>query len=69
MPLETIASQFHLPLTYATYNLFLNRLRMPIPVVERSKAWAYGLSLAGIGGSNPAGDMDICLVWVLCVVS
>ena len=27
-----------------------------------------GLSLAGIAGSNPAGDMDVCLLWVLCVL-
>jgi hypothetical protein len=28
-----------------------------------------GSSLAQIGGSNPAGSMDVCLLWVLCVVS
>jgi len=27
-----------------------------------------GRSLAGIAGSNPAGGMDVCLLWVLCVV-
>jgi hypothetical protein len=25
-------------------------------------------SLTGIVGSNPAGGMDVCLLWVLCVV-
>jgi hypothetical protein len=30
-----------------------------------SKAWVGGRSLAG---SNPAGGMDSCLLWVLCVV-
>ena len=32
------------------------------------KAWICGRSLAGIVGSNPTGDMDVCLLWVLCVV-
>jgi len=31
----------------------------------QSKAWVCGRSLAGIAGSNPAWDMDVCL---LCVV-
>jgi hypothetical protein len=26
------------------------------------KAWVFGRSLAGIVGSNPARDMDICLL-------
>jgi hypothetical protein len=37
---------------------------VPIPVVERSKAWVCGRSLAGIVGSKPTGGM----LWVLCVV-
>ena len=38
----------------------------PIPVVASSK----GLSkeLAGILGSNPTRDMNVSLLWVLCVV-
>ena len=28
----------------------------------------YGSLLAGIAGSIPAGVMDVCLFWVLCVV-
>jgi hypothetical protein len=31
-------------------------------------AWVCGRSLAGIAGSNPAGGIDVCLLWVLCVV-
>jgi hypothetical protein len=31
-------------------------------VAARSKAWVWGLSLAGIVGSDPAGLMDVCLV-------
>jgi hypothetical protein len=41
---------------------------MPVPVAARSKACALGRSLAGNIGSNPAGDMDVCLLWVLVVV-
>jgi len=33
----------------------------PISEAARSKAWVYGLSLAGIVGSNPAGEMDVCV--------
>jgi hypothetical protein len=35
---------------------------------ERSKAWVCSRSPAGIASSNPAGGMDVCLLWVLCVV-
>jgi len=34
----------------------------PIAVAARPKAWVYGRSLAEIAGSNPAGNMDICLL-------
>jgi hypothetical protein len=49
--------------------LFMVYLRtlLPIPVTARSKARVCGRSLAGIVGSNPAGDTDVCLFWVLCV--
>ena len=39
----------------------------PVSVAERSKARVYGRSLAEIAGSNPAGGMDGCPLWVLCV--
>ena len=32
------------------------------------KAKVYGRSLAGIAGSNPAGNMDVSLLWVLRAV-
>jgi len=39
------------------------------PVVAPSKTWVYVFLLAGIAGSSiPAGEMDVCLLWVLCVV-
>jgi hypothetical protein len=31
-------------------------------MAARSKAWVCGRSLAGIADSNPAGDMDVCLL-------
>jgi hypothetical protein len=34
----------------------------PIAVAARSKAWVCGFSLVGIVGSNPAEDMDVCLL-------
>ena len=35
---------------------------------EQSKAMVRDRSLAGITGSNPAGDVDVCLLKVLCSV-
>ena len=40
----------------------------PVPVAARSKAKVFGRSPAEIVGSNPTRGMDICLLWVLCVV-
>ena len=34
----------------------------------RSKTWDCGLSLAGNAGSNPAGGIYNCLLWVFCFV-
>ena len=39
-----------------------------VPVAARSKAWVCGRWRTAIAGSNPAGGMDSCLLWVLCVV-
>jgi len=30
-------------------------------VATQSEAWVWGSSLAGTAGSNPAGDIDVCL--------
>jgi hypothetical protein len=30
--------------------------------------WACGRSIAGIVGLDSAGDMDVCLLWVLFVL-
>jgi len=38
------------------------------PVAARSKAWVGGRLLTGIVGSNPAGNVNVCLLLVLCVV-
>jgi hypothetical protein len=37
-------------------------------VAARSRAWVCDRSPAGFACSNPAGDMDVCLLWVSCVV-
>jgi hypothetical protein len=44
------------------------QLAPPIPVAARSKAWVFDSSLAGVVGSNTAGGMDVCLLWLLSVV-
>jgi hypothetical protein len=41
-------------------------LQRSIPLAIRSKAWVCGLSVAGVTSAIPAGDMDICLVSVVC---
>ena len=33
--------------------------RVPIAVAVRSNTWVRSSSLAGIAGTNPAGDMDV----------
>jgi len=40
----------------------------PVSVAARSVAWVYDRLLTGIVGSNPAGDMDVCFLSVLCDV-
>jgi hypothetical protein len=39
-----------------------------VPVAARSKAEVCGRSPAEIVGSDPTESMDVCLLWVLCVV-
>jgi len=43
-------------------------MNMSIPVSAPSKVWVCGCSPPEIVGSNPSGGMDVCLLWVLCVV-
>jgi hypothetical protein len=45
---------------YMFINVVVKVKFVPIPVAARSKACVCGLSLAGIVGSNPAGNMDVC---------
>ena len=42
-------------------NLTAVRTKKPIPMAARSKALFCGRSPAYIAGSNPTGDMDVCL--------
>ena len=46
----------------------LTNMDVPIPVAVKFKAWVCDRSLTVNADSNPAGDMDICLLRVLCVV-
>jgi hypothetical protein len=41
---------------------------LPIQIAARSKTCFRGRSLARFVGSNPAGGMDICLLWLLYIV-
>ena len=45
-----------------------NKVPVPVPVAARSEVWVCGRSPAEIAGSNPTGVMDVCLLWVLCVL-
>jgi hypothetical protein len=40
----------------------------PVPVAARSTAKVCGRLAEETVGSNPAKGMDVCLLWVLCVV-
>jgi hypothetical protein len=54
---------------YSTVNIDVQYcISQQIPVAARSKAWICGRSFAGVVGSNPSENMDVCLLWVLCVV-
>jgi len=47
----------------------LTEISLPtIPAASPSKTWVCGRSLAGIVGSNPPGNMDVCLSAVCCQV-
>ena len=48
----------------------LNRIHMkgPVPVAALSKVWVCGCLPAEIVGSNTTVGVDVCLLWVLCVV-
>ena len=57
-----------MPVQFYCYIERLITYNLPIPVVARCKAWVFGRSPTEIVGSNPTGDMDVYLLWVLCVV-
>ena len=47
-----------------SYLALLNKGK-PLIVAAQSKAWVCGSSLAEIAVSNPAGCVDVCLLWAL----
>jgi hypothetical protein len=53
-------------LTLWSYSHWVQFTGSPIQVVAWSKAWVCGRSLAGIVGSDPAGDMDVSVVSLVC---
>ena len=53
---------------FSFFVIFRSISTRPIPVAARSKTSVCGRTLAGMVGSNPTGDMDVCLLWLLCVV-
>jgi len=36
-------------------------------MVARPNAWVCGRMFVGITGSNHAGDVDVYVLWILCV--
>jgi hypothetical protein len=46
--------------------LFLLSARKADPNAAQTNTWVCSRWLAEIAGSNPAGGMDSCLLWVLC---
>jgi len=50
------------------WNLISYIHESPVPLAIRSTAWLCGRSPAEIAGLNPAGCVDVFLLWVLCVV-
>jgi hypothetical protein len=57
------------PLTSVIWNIWshLGSI-LTDPVAAPSKSWVCSRLLAGIAGSNSAGDMVVCLLWVLYFV-
>jgi hypothetical protein len=39
-----------------------------LSVAALSKGYTTASCLLGLRGSNPTGGVDVCLLWVLCVV-
>jgi hypothetical protein len=52
-------------IAYVFYDTELLKSTETIPVAAQSKAWLCGRSPAAIASSNPAGDMEDCLICVL----
>ena len=66
-------ARWHIPLRYSVQTnvainqqiIILSKNRatcLPVPVAARSKAWVCDRSPAEIVGSNPTGDMDVCVL-------
>jgi len=53
---------------YVILEIKYSNYHSPIPAAARSKAQVCGRSLARVAGSNSAGDVVVCLLWILFVV-
>ena len=65
------SSPSHSPLitgAILSYTFRLNAVNRSVPMAARSKAQVRDFSPAELVGLNPARDMDVCAMWVLCVV-
>ena len=55
--------------SFFEFTFLISRLcYVQISAAKRYKTRVRGQLLALIAGSNTAGDMDVCLLWLLCVV-
>ena len=60
-----VSTRYNFPLNYESVGILWkgSSFRLDAP----SEEWVCGCSRNGITGSNPAGSMDVCLLWMLCV--
>jgi len=54
--------------SFRSLKFIIVMLQEPIPVAARCKRLVCGGSLSEIVGSNSVETIDVCLLWVLCVV-
>jgi hypothetical protein len=61
---DRVSSMFELGFQLDThvYAKVVDRVMQPIPVAKLSEAWDCGPWLSEIIGSNPTGDMDVCVL-------
>jgi hypothetical protein len=63
LQLTNISIMLYIRRIYSLYQICL-----PVPVAAPSKACLRQLACWDCGFESPQGDMDVCLLWVLCIV-